>query len=73
MHPGVLNTLPHRNEMVELVEREPFISIRPLVEDEYDIMESEALLRHIQEPHRHGTWPNHQAYELAEREDQTNA
>ena len=50
--------------MRELVGIEALVAIRPLVVHKEHVIEAEALLVHIQEPHGHATGPNHQADEL---------
>jgi hypothetical protein len=59
-----LATLPDGDEVGELVKSEAFPSISPLVKYENDIVESEALFRHVQEPHAHGRRPHHETNKL---------
>ena len=65
----VLNvTLADRHEIGELGDRVPFIPIGPLVVGEQDVVETESMLRHVQEPHGHCTWPPHESDELHMKE-----
>jgi len=41
-----------------------FPAITPIVESQDNVEEAEVLLLHIQEPHGHRAWPQHQSIKL---------
>ena len=59
-----LDALPDTNEVSQLVNAVALPPIGPFVINKHDVVEFEALLVHIQEPHRHSAGPHHQAHEL---------
>jgi len=60
----VLYALAYLDKVCELVDSKTVETIRPFVEHQNDIVESETLLGHVQEPHAHGARPHHQPHEL---------
>ena len=61
-----LDALADADELVQLVDGEALPAVSPFVVDEDDVMEAEALLAHVEEPHAHRAWPHHESDELRE-------
>lgn len=58
------DALANGDETRELSNAIAHVTVAPFVVHQQDIIETEALLVHVQEPHAHATGPYHQADEL---------
>ena len=63
-HQNLLDALTDGDKVVELINGESLVSVRPFIIYQYHIVKPKTLFRHIEKPHAHRTWPHHQAYEL---------
>jgi len=69
-HSDVVDTLALIDEMVKLILAETLPTLRPLVENENDMVEAQSLLVHVQEPHGHSARPHHQTNEQVNLEEE---
>lgn len=60
----VLDAGAHVNEFRELVNSIALPTILPVVIDQNDVVEHEALTLHVEKPHAHCTGPKHKTNEL---------
>jgi len=60
----VLDTLPGVDEVLEFLGRLTLPTISPLVVGQNDVVETEAMLIHVHEPHGHTAGPSHEPEKL---------
>lgn len=62
----LLDTLPGVDKVRELISRLALPTIFPAVVGQDDIVETEAILIHVHEPHGHAAGPSHEPDELVD-------
>jgi hypothetical protein len=64
LNKDLLDALSSIDKVRELIDCESMETVRPLIIDQYHVIESKTLFGHVEEPHAHCTRPHHQTHEL---------